>query len=108
MCQNFAVRNIQGQVPKNIYQASNFLPSDFLTIFPKLVLIQIQWKTANSAKTDIEVSLKKIHALTLRKYFKKYVVSRKSKALVSVTFKIIISYIFRENFLEMYQVSEKI
>ena len=31
-------------------------------------------KIANSAKTDIEVSFKKIHALTLRIYFKNYTV----------------------------------
>ena len=36
----------------------------------------IESKIANSAKTDIEVSFKKIHALTLRIYFKNYTVWR--------------------------------
>ena len=31
----------------------------FLTICLKLILIKIEWKIANSAKTNIEVSLKK-------------------------------------------------
>ena len=31
----------------------------FLTIFPELILIQMEKKTANSTKTNIEVSLNK-------------------------------------------------
>ena len=38
----------------------------FQTIGPKIVLIQIQWKIANSAKSNIEISFKNIHVLTLR------------------------------------------
>ena len=41
----------------------------FLKIFPKLVLIYIERKIANSAKTSINVSSKKIQALTVRTYF---------------------------------------
>ena len=40
MCQNFGVHDIQGQIPKGIHQASYLLHSDFLTAFPKLVLIK--------------------------------------------------------------------
>ena len=29
VCQNFAVRDVRGQILKNIYQASYLLPSDF-------------------------------------------------------------------------------
>ena len=46
----------------------------FLTIFPKLVLIYIERKIANSAKTSIDVSSKKIHALTVRIHFQIYTV----------------------------------
>ena len=54
----------------------------FLTILPKLVLIEIEWKIVNSAKSNIEVSLKKFHALTLRIYFKNYTVWRECNALL--------------------------
>ena len=43
----------------------------FQTIFPELVLIYIEWQIANSVKTSIGVSSKKIHALAMRKYFKR-------------------------------------
>ena len=29
VCQNFGVRDVRGQIPKNIYEASYLLPSDF-------------------------------------------------------------------------------
>ena len=29
VCQNFDIRDLQGQIPKSIYQASYLLPSDF-------------------------------------------------------------------------------
>ena len=45
------------------------------TAFRKFVLIYI----ANSAKADIEVSLGKIHTVTLRTYFKNYAVQRECK-----------------------------
>ena len=34
-CQNFAVRDVRGQIPKSILQTSNFLPSDFPYNFSK-------------------------------------------------------------------------
>ena len=59
---------------------------------------------ANSAKTNIEVLFKKIHAVTLGIYFKNIL----SKESVNLCFSvIIISYLFPENFIEMYQVSQK-
>ena len=40
MCQNFGVRDVRGQMPKSIYQATYLLLTDFPNnIFPKLVLI---------------------------------------------------------------------
>ena len=39
MYQNFGVRDIRGQIPKSIYQASHLLLSDSPNNFPKLVLI---------------------------------------------------------------------
>ena len=63
----------------------------------------------NLAKTNVEMSFKKqIHALTLRMYFKSYTVWREYQALFLVTFNIIISYIFPENFTEIHQVYQKI
>ena len=35
----------------------------FLTIFPKLALIYIEWKIGNLVKTKFEVSFKKIHII---------------------------------------------
>ena len=35
LCQSFGVRNVRGQIPKSIYQASYFLPSDFSNNFPQ-------------------------------------------------------------------------
>ena len=35
MYQNFGVRDVRGQIPKIIYQASYLLPSDFASNFPK-------------------------------------------------------------------------
>ena len=29
VCQNFVVSDARGQIPKNVYQVSNFSPSDF-------------------------------------------------------------------------------
>ena len=63
---------------------------------------------AGSAKTNIEVSFKKIHSLTLRIYFKKYTIWREWKVLFFSQFIIITSYIFPENFIEIHQVSQKI
>ena len=40
---------------------------------------------ANLAKTNTEVSFKKINALTLRLHFKKYAVSRVCQALFSLS-----------------------
>ena len=37
--QNFGVRDVRGQIPKSLCQASYLLPSDFPNNFPKLVLI---------------------------------------------------------------------
>ena len=56
--QNFGVRNVLGQIPKSVYQATHFYLVIFLTIFHKLVRTEIEWKIANSAETDIDVSLK--------------------------------------------------
>ena len=63
-----------GKCKKAYMMRHNFLLVIFLTIFPKLVLIYIKWKIAKLAKTNIEVSFKKIHALTLKTYFKKHTV----------------------------------
>ena len=35
LCQSFGVRNVRGQIPKSIYQASYFLPSDCSNNFPQ-------------------------------------------------------------------------
>ena len=80
----------------------------FLTILPKLVLIEIEWKIVNSGKSNIEVSLKKFHALTLRIYFKNYTVWRECNALLCSHFWYH-SFIFPilQNFIEIHQVSRK-
>ena len=76
----------------------------FLTIFPKLLIIKIEWKTGNLAKTNIEVLLKKGNPRhNLKIYFKKYYFLKRLKLCFLVTFNIIISYIFPENFIEVYQ-----
>ena len=61
--QNFGVHGICGQMRKNIRHHTFYLVI-LLTIFPKLVLIWIEWKIL--AKTNIEVAFKKIHVLTLK------------------------------------------
>ena len=54
----------------------------FLTIIPKLVIIKIEWKIANLAKFNIEVSFKRrIHVINLRTFFKKCTVWRECKSL---------------------------
>ena len=58
-------------------------------------------KIANLAKFNIKLSFKKIHALIPRIHYKKYIVWREYKALFLTTFNII-SYIFPENFIEIY------
>ena len=43
VCRNFGIRDVRGQIPKSIYQASNLLPIDFfIIIFPNLALIYIE------------------------------------------------------------------
>ena len=42
VCQNFDARDVRGEIPKSIYNASYFLPIIFPTIGPKLSLIQIE------------------------------------------------------------------
>ena len=63
-----------GKYQKVYIRCDTFYLVIFLTIFPKLVLIFIERKIANLAKTSIDVSCKKIYALTLRIYFKRYTV----------------------------------
>ena len=67
------------------------------------------------SKTNIEVSFKKkIHdnpkgsILILMNIFQKNILSEECKALFLVSFNIIISYIFPENFIQIHQVSQKI
>ena len=56
------------------------------------------------AKTNIDVSLRKIHALT-----SKIILSEeKLQLFFTVTFNIIISYIFPKNFIEIHQVSQNV
>ena len=60
VCQNF------GKYRKANIRHHTFYLVISLTICPKLVLILIEWKINNPAKTNSEVSLKKIHTLTLK------------------------------------------
>ena len=53
----------------------------FLIIFSKLALTEIEWKIANSAKINIEVSLKKTPHINAMNKFQKYTVWREYKAL---------------------------
>ena len=55
--QNSGIHDVHGQLQKSMCQVSYLLPGDFLTIFPKLVLIEI----ANLANLD-RFFLKKILA----------------------------------------------
>ena len=78
----------------------------FLTVFPKL-LIEIEWKIANLAKTNVEVSFKKNPQLNPKIIFK--IMSEENVKLCFLrTFNIIISYIFPEYFIEIHQDSQKI
>ena len=80
---------------KNHIRCHTFL----LAIFPKLILISVEWKISNSAKTNIEVSFKKNPHLIPKNIFQK-IYWREGKALFLVTCNIIISYIFPKTFIE--------
>ena len=95
VCQTFVIRDIRGQIPKRIYQAPYHLPSDF----PKRLVIR--------QKLILKFHSKKMQALTLRIYFKKYTVWWECKAFFLVFF-YIISYIFLENVIKIHQVSQEI
>ena len=87
---------IHNHVQKTYIRHETFYIVIFLTIFPNL-----------AKKTNIEVSFKKKHTLNVRIYFKKYTAWRERKPLHFhrwVTFHIIITYIFPENFTEIHQV----
>ena len=59
-CQNFGVCDVRGQIPKSIYQAPHLLPSDFPNN---------SFSAHSHLNKTKDVSLKKIHALTLRIHF---------------------------------------
>ena len=62
--------------------AIKLLPSYGAPENSRINRIEIEWKIVYSAKSNIEVSLKKFHALTLRVYFKNYTVWRECNALL--------------------------
>ena len=109
VCQNFGVRDVLGKYQKTYKRLYTFYIVIFLTIFAKLVLIRIEWRIANSAKANIEVSFKKRNPRhNPKNIFKKNYCLKRVKLCFLVTFNIIINYIFPENFTEIHEVFQKI
>ena len=69
LCQNFGIHDVHGQIPNAFIRRHTFYLVIFLTIFLALGPIQMELKIANLGKTNIDISFKKIHALTHRIYF---------------------------------------
>ena len=80
------------------YILSRDFPNNFLKAYSYLDIMKY---CANFVKTNIEVPFKKPLFLTLRICFEKYTVWRVCRALLFITFNIIISYIFPGNFIEI-------